>query len=144
MKGTVKIGNSFFLTNQNKHLSRHQVYRGMAALSDKLSAYAAENVKPWAVITLRDLRNALDAISLEDVPEAFVRLREYTGVGFWLLDSHPETAMENGYGQKTQGKAALRFQLGNGGSKVRVTAPCGETRVYRLATLDQALSKLGA
>lgn len=116
-------------------LTRQARSRGMARLL--MNGYETlDEALEWgnyARVNLKELRRALDEITLEDTPEAFVRLTKPSRWGMQPLHS-----WEGGHG-----RSALRFTLGNGGSRVRITAPCGETRVYSVATLDRALTALG-
>jgi len=123
----VSLGNGqIILTNHSSDVSRDQRYRGMAKI--QLRTYYRDHLNDYAMVNLHSVREALDQITLED-ESAVVDV--------------PLTSFDDGYDYDVNGKK-LTFCLGNGGSKVRMKLPCGERRVYRIATLDRALSELGA
>ena len=118
IRGTARVGNSHVsITNNHHDISKDQRYRGMAIVDEN-----------GLMFNLHRVRAALDHLTLEDEKAsieiyAFKWSRYYGWMRHWM----PYT-----------------FKLGNGGSRVRITAPCGETRVYNIKTLDRALSELGA
>ena len=123
------------------HLTRQARSRGMARLI--MNGYETlEEALAWgdyARVSLKAVRRALDEITLEDADEAFVPVTK-TSCGSWP-DWRTHQVPLAAYAK--HGRSALRFTLGNGGSRVRITAPCGETRVYSVKTLDRALTALG-
>jgi hypothetical protein len=93
----------------------------------------------YARMSAKEMRKALDAVTLEEAPEATVDVN-YPRFSAWTGKTEMIPLARDGKGRR--GKLVVR--LGNGGSRIRITAPCGETRVYSLKTLDKALSEFGA
>lgn len=108
-------------------LSRDQRFRGIARIAFRANR-GDLRLTDYALINLKRVRSALDTITLEDENAVIkVPIRFTDPGGGW--DNH------NGN--------FISFAKGNGGSKVRMTMPCGECRVYRVSTLDRALTRLG-
>lgn len=133
-----RIGTRGYWIERNS-ISRDQRYRGMARLSstDPTSPYY-EGTDEYAIVNLPAVREALDTITLEDEGAVVqVPLRDFNG-----MDGGRDYDYRTGR-YKHPNPTALIFSIGNGGSRVRVKAPCGEVRVIKVSTLDQALSRLG-
>lgn len=110
------------------NISRDQRYRGMAEIRFGARGYEGYSLSKYGILNLNKVRAALDTITLEDenaVVKVPIRLNEDEG---WDND---------------EGGSFIRFSRGKVGDKVRLRMPCGETRVYRVSTIDRALSELG-
>jgi hypothetical protein len=141
---TVRIGYDAISTETggNFRLTRQARARGMASIYRRwdLRADAArrghEGFSIWfeeyGRVNLHDLRTALDNLTIEDSKEETVKIHDLTAR--WGARHFAEVENQ---------PLAFRLRMANDG-RVVVKMPCGESRRYKVRTLDKALTALGA
>lgn len=81
----------------------------------------------WGRINLYKVREALDALTLDEQEFAYFQL---------VNDFNLWTSEQNVC------RSRVKMTLLDG-DRVKVLAPCGETRIYKVSTLDRVLTRLG-
>jgi hypothetical protein len=133
----VSIGNGSLLIDRtvddyrpNKYLTRQAFHRGMAVIAFNGPGFFGRY--PFGRVSLPAIRKALDTLTIED-ETASVKVRifesEYTQHG------HP-------YDSSIFDGDSLTLTLTSDG-RVKFTAPCGQSRKYKVTTLDRILTRLG-
>ena len=103
-------------------VSKDQRYRGMAFVSEN-----------GTYINLHEVRAALDALTLDDAEVVFVKTKGQR-YNYAYAEGRNYFRWRRPY----------RFKLTPRGDRVAITAPCGETRVFSVRSLDRKLSQFGA
>lgn len=123
-------GSDSHIENVSHMISKDRRYRGMARLTENET-----------VINLHHVRAALDAITLDDAQEVEVPCRH-------VLTRRWITTYRNGKPVRYSINGIYTFRPApdreGRAPRVKITAPCGETRTYSVRLLDRMLSEFGA